>query len=173
MRARLGRALFCYVDGRGRAAAEINLLSNVLPGSGAVVKARQNNRGKKATASRAGRASRKGATRDDVLDRMRAVVLGSAVEMMEAVCEEGKRGSYLHTKFALEAGLLYPPQVQVADPKVAEAQRRSRWRSWCSSSLSWPTSRRRGAKPRETAKRGCGTQASRRIVAREGERMPR
>jgi len=121
MRARLGRALFCYVDGRGRAAAEINLLSNVLPGSGAVVKARQNNRGKKATASRAGRASRKGATRDDVLDRMRAVVLGSAVEMMEAVCEEGKRGSYLHTKFALEAGLLYPPQVQVADPKVAEA----------------------------------------------------
>ena len=28
MRARLGRALFCYVDDRGRAAAEINLLSN-------------------------------------------------------------------------------------------------------------------------------------------------
>src|SRR6478752_5440025 len=116
-----GACPFCYVGGRGRAAAEINLLSNVLPGSGAVVKARQNNRGKKATASRAGRASRKGATRDDVLNRMRAVVLGSAVEMMEAVCEEGKRGSYLHAKFALEAGLLYPPPVQVADPKVAEA----------------------------------------------------
>src|SRR6476660_4001861 len=68
-----GACPFCYVGGRGRAAAEINLLSNVRPGSGAVVKARQNNRGKKATASRAGRASRKGATRDDVLNRMRAV----------------------------------------------------------------------------------------------------
>lgn len=90
-------------------------------GPGAWVKVRPNSRGKKAATSGARRVSHKGATREEVLDRIRAVVLGSAVEMMEAVCEEGKRGSYLHAKFALEAGLLYPPPAQAADPKVAEA----------------------------------------------------
>lgn len=62
-------------------------------------------------------------TREEVLEQVRAVVLANAVEMAEAVCEEGKRGSYLHSKFMFEVGSLYPAApAQETDRKTREAQ---------------------------------------------------
>jgi hypothetical protein len=74
-------------------------------------------------AGKRGRGSKSQApSQAEVLERIRAVVLSNAVEMAEAVCEAGRRGSYLHTKFMYETAALYPAAPQATESKSSEVE---------------------------------------------------
>jgi hypothetical protein len=77
---------------------------------------------KKAAGKRSGGSKRATLTQEEVLERIRAVVLENAVAMAAAVCEAGKRGSYLHAKFMYETAALYPPSAAPEKVKPSETE---------------------------------------------------